>query len=335
MRISIALATFNGERYLQDQLDSFSGQTRLPDELIVCDDCSSDSTLKIVEQFERTAPFTVRIIANERNIGYVENFSNALELCTGDIVFLSDQDDFWLPNKLATVESYLAAHPDIQLVAHDIDYCKADLRSIGQTKMERMKGLFDLKICYVVGMASAIRGEFLSCCLPIPQCPGLTHDSWLHMCTNTLGKKAILDEVLALHRRHGTNVTSDSLLNVDFVTSPDHFKPRQLTLKKRMDLMRHEIVFKSEESSLLISWLRRNRDIFLERGYDEAASLDNRMDQLIIQHKAQTLRSSILSGDRSNNLTGIIKLYRKGGYAFFRGWKSLIGDVIFRCVFRW
>ena len=335
--ISIALATFNGERYIKEQLDSFCNQTRLPDELIVCDDYSSDSTLAIIDQFAHNAPFEVRIIANDKNIGYIANFSNALELSSGDIVFLSDQDDFWLPDKLATVELYFTTHPEIQLVAHDINFCKCDLKPIGQTKLERMRGVFDLDVSYVVGMASAIRHDFLRHCLPIPKSKDMTHDKWLHMCANTLGKKGILNTVLALHRRHGTNVTSasDNPLNVDYVTPSDHFKPSLLALRKRIRLIRQILDSSSEESSLLISWLRHNKNIFIEKGYDNTASLNVRIDKLTRRHEAETLRSRILSGKRFNNLRDIIKLYRSGGYVYFNGFKSLIGDLIFRCLFKW
>ena len=337
VKISIAMASFNGERYIKEQLDSFSIQTRLPDELIVSDDCSSDSTLEIVKEFARNAPFDVKIIANDRNVGYVENFSNALDLCSGDIVFLSDQDDCWLPNKLSKVESYLAIHPEILLVAHDIEFCKSDLSPIGQTKLERMRGVFNLEISYVVGMTTAIRGDFLRYCLPIPKSNSITHDKWLHLCANALGKKEILDEVLALHRRHGGNVTSasDNPLNVDFITSSKHFKMRRLALKERMMLIRQNLNSSMEESSLLISWLRKNKDIFIETGYDSAVMLDERIEMLKRRYEAETLRSRILSGKRLNNLRDIIKLYRSGGYAYFNGFKNFVGDLIFRCVFRW
>ncbi|HIE59179.1 MAG TPA: glycosyltransferase, partial [Hydrogenothermaceae bacterium] len=93
MRISIALATYNGDTYLQDQLNSYIAQERLPDEMVVCDDVSKDETVAILEAFQKVAPFEVQIIKNETNLGYTKNFEKALSLCSGDIVFFSDQDD--------------------------------------------------------------------------------------------------------------------------------------------------------------------------------------------------------------------------------------------------
>lgn len=111
MKMSIAMATYNGARYLREQLDSFAAQTRLPDELVVCDDGSSDDTLNILEEFARTAPFQVRIFRNDVNLGYAQNFARALERCVGDLVFLSDHDNVWFEDKIDVKESYALKIP--------------------------------------------------------------------------------------------------------------------------------------------------------------------------------------------------------------------------------
>ena len=332
-KISIALASYNGENYIWEQLESFTNQTRHPDELIICDDCSTDRTLEIVKKFAQKAPFPVQVTANKKNIGYIKNFSNALALCSGDIVLISDQDDVWLPTKIAIIESYFSAHTEVRLVIHDIAYCKQDLTPIGQTKIERMRDEFDLDFHYVVGMASAIRGDFLKHCLPIPQCGRMTHDRWLHSCAHALGAKVIVGDMLALHRRHNNNVTKKSLLNVDFITSYGHFSPHRLSLTERMKRMRCDILSNSEESSVLLDWLTRNRDVFVEAGYGEPAELDNRIDNLRLRHEAEVMRTIILTAGRLEGFINIINLYRSGGYCYFRGWKSIIGDIIFRCFF--
>src|SRR5215217_2190591 len=101
MRISIAMATYNGAGYLQEQLESFLSQTRQPDELIVCDDGSGDATLDILERFRQSVPFAVQIHRNETRLGFTKNFEKALLKCSGDLVFLSDQDDVWFAPKVA------------------------------------------------------------------------------------------------------------------------------------------------------------------------------------------------------------------------------------------
>lgn len=91
--ISTAMCTYNGEKYLREQLESIARQTLLPNELVVCDDCSSDETVEIIQDFSRNAPFSVRLMINENNLGFAKNFEKAITLCSGEIIVLSDQDD--------------------------------------------------------------------------------------------------------------------------------------------------------------------------------------------------------------------------------------------------
>src|SRR5438876_11483502 len=96
MRISVALATYQGEQFLPEQLDSYLNQTRLPDELCVSDDGSGDGTIQIIEEFRRRAPFPVRLVAPAERLGSNRNFEHAATNCTGDVILFSDQDDVWL-----------------------------------------------------------------------------------------------------------------------------------------------------------------------------------------------------------------------------------------------
>ena len=104
MKLSIALATYNGEAFLREQLTSLLNQTLLPHELIVCDDCSTDSTLEILEEFKANISFECQIYKNEINRGAAYSFKNAIDSCTGDIIIFCDQDDIWLPNKIEKIE---------------------------------------------------------------------------------------------------------------------------------------------------------------------------------------------------------------------------------------
>lgn len=100
-RISIAIATYNGDRFLREQLDSLYSQTILPDEVIVCDDASSDGTVAILEEYKRS--HYLQYYVNEQSLGCNRNFIQAFSLCTGDYIFICDQDDIWLPNKIETL----------------------------------------------------------------------------------------------------------------------------------------------------------------------------------------------------------------------------------------
>lgn len=116
LRVSIAMATYNGERYLGEQLDSLALQTRLPDELIVSDDCSNDRTVAIIQEFESRSPFPVRVLRQEQNRGSSKNFDHAVASCTGDVIFLCDQDDVWMPDKVSDMVNAFIQSPAVGLV---------------------------------------------------------------------------------------------------------------------------------------------------------------------------------------------------------------------------
>ena len=130
-RISVALCTFNGERFLPRQLASIQQQTRLPDELVICDDRSTDTTLAIVRDFASAVSFPVKVMQNERNLGSTKNFENAMRLCSGDLIALSDQDDVWYPQRLARSEQELQSHPAAGLVFSDGEIIDDEDRSTG------------------------------------------------------------------------------------------------------------------------------------------------------------------------------------------------------------
>ena len=120
-RISVALRTYNGERFLSRQLASMQQQTRLPDELVICDDCSTDHTVEILQDFAASAGFPVRLTRNQSNLGFVANFERAIQLCQGDLIALSDQVDIWDSTRLQRSEQEFLEHPEVGLVFSDAD----------------------------------------------------------------------------------------------------------------------------------------------------------------------------------------------------------------------
>jgi glycosyltransferase involved in cell wall biosynthesis len=112
MHFSIAMCTFNGERHLGEQLQSIASQALLPGELVVCDDCSVDNTVEILRRFAMQAPFPVRIFENPVNVGYRQNFANAIARCTEEFIALADQDDVWYPQKLQRLAGIFLQHGD-------------------------------------------------------------------------------------------------------------------------------------------------------------------------------------------------------------------------------
>lgn len=221
MKTSVALATYNGERFIRDQLASLSAQTRLPDELVVSDDCSTDRTLAIIEEFARTAPFPVRISQNETNLGFSDNFLRAASMCRGDWIAFCDQDDIWLPNKISVCEQHTRI-PDrnIVVVAHNAEIVderltRSGIRYLNLTKTIICRGRQLPNLWVASGFTMVFRSDLFFDISsdgrgPDPGVPGskLAHDVWICRLARILGDVAILPDCLALYRRHSATTTT-------------------------------------------------------------------------------------------------------------------------------
>lgn len=213
-RLSIALCTFDGARFLGAQLDSLAAQTRLPDELVACDDGSSDATVAILEDFARRAPFPVRIEVNRANLGSTANFQKALGLCTGDLVATCDQDDVWASGKVARTLDAFAEDPRRGLVFTDGEIVDEGLASTGRSlwasvgfgpglrRMLRGDRAFDamLRRWIVTGATMTFRAAHLPLVLPIP--PAWVHDAWIAMIVAAIAPVGLVEEPLVRYRRH-------------------------------------------------------------------------------------------------------------------------------------
>lgn len=214
-KISVALCTYNGEDYIKEQLNSFAAQSRLPDEVVICDDHSQDATQEILKDFARRAAFPVNLHFNEQNLGFIKNFEKAIKLCEGEIVVLSDQDDVWEPNKLEIIEKEFA-NPDVGLVYADAAVVDEHLRSLDKTMWqcvnftgEKQKkvakgGAFDLLISngHFLGSSMAFRAKFRDLILPIPLDTYCFHDNWIALVISTVAKFEIISERLIKYRQH-------------------------------------------------------------------------------------------------------------------------------------
>lgn len=208
---SIAMATYNGERYLGEQLRSLAEQTLLPSELVICDDASSDSTADIARLFAATAPFPVRFVRNEQRLGYDGNFMKAAGLCTSDYVAFCDQDDVWLREKLAVTQKYICETGCTlfqhgfrlidgagKVVSGDSDHW--GLEGSGRWGMTR-------------GMTQVFKQSLLSFAplrdISIDHTVGtgvMTHDQWMLFINSLMGKVVTVKDVLVHYRQHGQNV---------------------------------------------------------------------------------------------------------------------------------
>ena len=127
--ISVAMTTYNGERFLKEQLDSIFNQTRKVDEIIVCDDGSIDKTLEILKNYP------VTVYQNERNLGYRLNFKKAMQLCHGDYIFLCDQDDVWQENKVEEMINIINGNPNIHVLTSAFHYIDENGKEILKDKI--------------------------------------------------------------------------------------------------------------------------------------------------------------------------------------------------------
>ena len=143
--ISVAIATYNGQEFIKEQLLSILNQTMPVDEIVICDDQSSDDTVKIIQELLCDK---IYLYQNEKNLGYKLNFKKALSYCKGDYIFLCDQDDIWKPNKVQTMIEIMQNHPEIKVLASTYDLID-DLGNEKQIDMNRKysnKNMYKCKV---------------------------------------------------------------------------------------------------------------------------------------------------------------------------------------------
>lgn len=217
MRISVALATHDAERYLPALLESLARQTRPPQELVVSDDASTDGTVELLEAFAATAPFPVRILRRDAWRGHVPTFMEAADACEGDAIAFCDADDVWLEGKLERCAAELEA-AGATLVLHTTRVVDGELRDLGrcwpdvpETRTVPPLGLTGLE-SDAPGMAMLVRREVLGAASFDARPPSryglgrlMLHDEWIFFLAGVLGPIRLLAEPLLLYRQHGAN----------------------------------------------------------------------------------------------------------------------------------
>ena len=232
MNISVAMAVYNGEKYILEQLESIITQTRTPDELVISDDRSSDGTLSLIEKFcklHKNIPMTIKVVENDiANSGPASNFENAVRNTTGDIIFLCDQDDIWIEDKVQRISGVMERHNE-NVVFHDAglfiqkdettfeltdqsiyrngnDLYKASFDEEGLYKITKDKYFW---LCYkynlINGMCMCIRREYLFSILPFSK--GGLHDAWICFCAIADDTLLSVKDILAYYRIHRLNTT--------------------------------------------------------------------------------------------------------------------------------
>lgn len=212
-KISIALCTYNGERYIAEQLESLINQTRQPDEIIICDDQSKDNTVIVAKRVLNSWQGKWKIIVNDKNLGYKKNFQKAISLCSGEFIFLSDQDDVWDKRKLEIILDAFHNHPDAIMVFHDAELVNENLQSIYPSLWATMGfdyrqfrnnvyGRF-MKGNVVQGAACAFKRKLFDIAQPFPA--DAIHYEWLALNAIPNGGIYPVNEKLLKYRQTGHN----------------------------------------------------------------------------------------------------------------------------------
>ena len=227
MKLSVALCTYNGEKYIKEQLESILTQTKAIDEIIICDDGSNDETIAIIEQFQTEFPNKISLYQNQINLGSTKNFEKAISICTGDYIFLSDQDDVWKTDKTEKIIRYFLANPSIEAVFTNGDLISDkgenftqnslwDFTFFIESKLEKPINLYEhilFKANMVTGATLCFKKEIKDLILPIPNIKKFYHDEWIAIAIAHRNNLGYLTDRLISYRIHGNQQSgfSDNL----------------------------------------------------------------------------------------------------------------------------
>lgn len=220
MTISVAICTYNGEKYLAEQLDSILSQTVKADEIVICDDGSQDRTMEILKEYQLRNPGLFKIMVNETNLGYFRNFEKAIYACSRDLIITSDQDDIWKPNKIEATQTFFLENPQYDGVFNDlaiIDNSKKILEpSYLNWKHISYKFIKENIINNTLFVQQQILGSFvLGCALAVKRAAlkqyGLSnfeiaHDYFIAQKLAAKAKLGFIPAVLSFYRQHEEQV---------------------------------------------------------------------------------------------------------------------------------
>jgi glycosyltransferase involved in cell wall biosynthesis len=212
--ISVAMATYNGARFLHEQLASLAAQTRLPLELVITDDGSEDDTLNIIAEFAKTAPFPVHIHRNEQRLGYKANFMKCASLCSGDLIAFADQDDIWLSQKLAIQSQHLAC-PEVLISCHNVVLMNRNgTEDMGEARQLVFRtGSYNytemVPFAYSYGFTQVVKRSLLNFDSHWAHSFPLAHDEYYFFLASVLGQVHYDETVMARYRQHDYNTSGE------------------------------------------------------------------------------------------------------------------------------
>lgn len=207
------MATYNGEPFLEEQLESLFAQSILPDLIVISDDGSTDGTIELVNKISRNSPVRVLLVHNEAPAGYSKNFVNALSHAEADLFFYCDQDDVWLSQKIEAHLAVYAADPNAMLVISDQQIVGPSLEPTGRTSLGEITLRKGNDADFVHGCCTSFRSSLYD--IALRPADGMAHDDWVHALAAACGARRIIKEPLQLFRRHGSNTTASAVNSFD------------------------------------------------------------------------------------------------------------------------
>ena len=323
--ISIAMCTYNGERYVLEQLASIAKQDRLPDELIIVDDRSQDNTVRLVRQFAHSVPFPVNVLENSQNLGSTKSFERAVLACTGDIIAFADQDDVWREDRLSKTEAYFHQHPQMNAVFSDAEiiddnsvpqgrriWDEVQFTPEGRTRWQQGEAYQMLYFSYVVtGATLAIRRSLVPIITPFPtNVPVLIHDAWIALITALHDTIGFIDECLIFYRQHTQQQVG--------------FKPARAKVTMRDRFTR------GREGKL--DYVRQVADRYrqLYTLLNSRADVDKKKIALLKRMQDHMAQRTNLSAGRLGRVVPVMRELGRGNYQLFGGhwWLTVVGDLL-------
>lgn len=216
MKLSVAMCTYNGDKYIKEQLESILNQTMAIDEIVICDDGSNDKTIAIIEQFQIEYPNKISLHQNLVNLGSTKNFEKAVTACSGDYIFLSDQDDLWKINKVEKIIQHFLTNPSTEAIFTNGDLIDGENEKIRthtlwdsvffiENQLKKPINLFKLissKRNMVTGATLCFKKETKDFILPFPDIKKYYHDEWIAIIIASRKKLDYLTDALISYRIH-------------------------------------------------------------------------------------------------------------------------------------
>lgn len=318
MKISIVVTTYNGDKYIEEQIDSFLSQTLSPDEIIITDDCSSDKTMQIIEKYKKNYSDKIKIFQNQYNLGFTKNFQEGIKKSSGDIIFLSDQDDVWYKNKIETIIKKFNNNPDINLIIHDADLVDENLKKTNLSAISQVKLGFGNTDILITGALTSFKRNLIKYFLPFPK-KLVGHDGFIHFVSKNLGSRMVINDKLQVIRRH-TNNTSDWVASsLKKINKFDVFKQQFLSKRaKNYD-------DKLEQVNHMINIIDKLKS---EKHNFSKETLLLSLNKLKSQRVAIRKRNLLEKKNFFERKFIAFELLIKNQYKYFNGYKSFIRDIL-------